>query len=281
MRDEVRPGRTVASDVVALDAGARRSKSDDIVTEEPLQIRLLARGSAHPLAVTMRTPGNDFELAAGFLYGEGIVRAREEIATVTYCLDDSIGADQRYNVVNVELIGSHLPDLARFERHFTTNSACGVCGRAQLESMRDLGVEPLDDTTAIPAAVLYSLPDRMRQAQRVFSSTGGLHAAALFTSGGNAIVVREDIGRHNAVDKIVGWGLLEGRLPFTGCVLMVSGRAGYEILQKSAVARIPIVASVSAPSSLAVDLARAFNVTLAGFVRGERANLYSVPSRIG
>jgi FdhD protein len=173
-----------------------------------------------------------------------------------------------------------VPDLQRFERHFTISSACGICGRAQLDSLHDLGVERLEDDVRIPAELLYRLPSKMREAQRIFASTGGLHAAALFDERGDAIVVREDIGRHNAVDKLVGWGLVNGRLPFERSVLMVSGRAGYEILQKSAVARIPIVCSVSAPSSLAVDLAREFDITLAGFVRDRRANLYSAPERI-
>jgi FdhD protein len=283
MPDEtrVRPGRTVEVDVLALDGSVRASKRDAVVTEEPLEIRLLAGQSKQTLAVTMRTPGNDFELAAGFAIGEGIVRARRELAGISYCLDADLDPDQRYNVVNVELSQAKLPELQRFERHFTISSACGVCGRAQLDSLHDLGITPIDDDgLRVPAGLIYSLPARMREAQRVFSSTGGLHAAALFSEAGDAIVAREDIGRHNAVDKVVGWGLLDGRLPFARSILMVSGRAGYEILQKSAVARIPIVCSVSAPSSLAVDLAREFNITLAGFVRGERANLYTAPDRV-
>jgi FdhD protein len=258
-----------------------KRKHDTVVTEEPLEIRLLARGATRTLAITMRTPGNDFELSAGFVYGESIVAARNEIAGITYCIDPDVDPEQRYNIVNVELSAASLPDLTRFERHFVTSSACGVCGRAQLDALRDLGVSPLDDDLRVGTALLYSLPDRMREAQRVFESTGGLHAAALFDASGKAIAVREDVGRHNAVDKLVGWGLMEGRLPFARSILMVSGRAGYEILQKAAVARIPIVCSVSAPSSLAVDLAREFNITLAGFLRGERANVYSGPERIG
>jgi FdhD protein len=283
MKDEtsVRPGRTVEMQVLVLDGTRRADKSDSIVTEEPLELRLVARRSTQTLAVTMRTPGNDFELAAGFVFNEGIVRTRNEISQVTYCLDAELDPDQRYNVVNVELHRTNLPDLQRFERHFTMTSACGVCGRAQLESLHDLGITPLGDDTRISPELLYSLPSRMREAQRTFASTGGLHAAALFDELGEATVVREDVGRHNAVDKLVGWGMLNDRLPFARSVLMVSGRAGYEILQKSAVARIPIVCSISAPSSLAVTLAREFNITLAGFVRGERANVYSAPQRIG
>ena len=160
------------------------------------------------------------------------------------------------------------------------SSSCGVCGRAQLDSLRDLGVTPIEDGVRVRADLLYALPKRMRSAQRVFDSTGGLHASALVNESGEAIAVREDVGRHNAVDKLVGWGLLGGRLPFTRSILMVSGRTSYEILQKSAMARIPIVCSVSAPSSLAIDLAREFNITLVGFLNGEHANVYSAPERI-
>jgi FdhD protein len=278
--DAPRPGRTVEVEALALDGSARARKHDRVVTEEPLEIRLAASGTTHTLAVTMRTPGNDFELAAGFVVGEGIVASRDAIVGISYCLDPGIDAQQRYNIVNVELARAALPDLTRFERHFTMTSSCGVCGRAQLDALRDLGVAPLDDDVRVPAALLYTLPERMREAQRVFATTGGLHAAALFDDAGKALAVREDIGRHNALDKLVGWALLEGRFPLGRCVLMVSGRASYEILQKSAVARIPVVCSVSAPSSLAIELAREFNITLAGFVRGERANLYTAPERI-
>ena len=279
MTETVRPGRTVETEVIALERDARTIKPDEVVGEEPLELRLAVGATTRTLAITMRTPGNDFELAAGFLYDEGIVRARDEIATIDYCLDPAIDPEQRYNIVNVELRKA-VPDLARFERHFTTSSACGVCGRAQLDSLRDLGVKPLEDDVRVSASLLYELPARMREGQRVFSSTGGLHAAALFDERGAVTAIREDIGRHNALDKLVGWGLLDGRLPFARSVLMVSGRASYEILQKSAMAGIPIVASVSAPSSLAVDLARAFNITLIGFLRGERANVYAVSQRI-
>jgi FdhD protein len=278
---ETRAGRTAEVEVLALEGETRTRKHDDVVGEEPLEIRLAAGGTTRTLAVTMRTPGNDFELAAGFVYGEGIVRGRDDVAELTYCLDPSIDPEQRYNIVTIEVRDASLKlDLARFERHFTMSSSCGVCGRAQLESLRDLGSKPIDDDVRIPARVLYQLPDRMRRAQRVFETTGGLHAAALFDERGEPIATREDIGRHNALDKLVGWALLDGRLPLRRCALMVSGRASYEILQKAVMAGIPIVASVSAPSSLAVDLAHEFNVTLAGFVRGDRGNLYATPDRI-
>jgi FdhD protein len=277
----VRPGRTTEIRIVNLLGRDRRTGDDTVVTEEPLELRLMAGGASKTLAVTMRTPGNDFELAAGFVYGEGIVRAREAVTEISYCIDPALDTQQRYNIVNVALAAPSLPDLQRFERHFTTSSACGVCGRAQLESMHDLGVQPLPDEWQVEPDLLYALPAAMREAQAVFASTGGLHAAALFDAGGKPVVVREDVGRHNAVDKVVGWALLAGRLPLSRCILMVSGRAGYEIVQKSVMARIPIVCSVSAPSSLAVDVAREFNVTLAGFVRGDRANVYSASDRIG
>ncbi|HKU81298.1 MAG TPA: formate dehydrogenase accessory sulfurtransferase FdhD [Candidatus Tumulicola sp.] len=276
----LRPGRTVELEILALDGTARARKDDAVVTEEPLELRLEAGGSSRVLGLTMRTPGNDFELAAGFAVGEGIVGSRDELATVDYCLDPAIDPDQRYNVVTLTLARPDLPAVARLERHFVTSSACGVCGRAQLDSLRERGVAPLDDATEVSAETIYSLPERMRVAQRVFASTGGLHAAALFDRRGELLALREDVGRHNAVDKIVGWALMTGRLPLRATVLMVSGRAGYEIVQKAAVARIPIVCSVSAPSSLAVDLAREFAITLAGFVRGSRANVYSAAARI-
>jgi FdhD protein len=278
---EGRPGRSVDAEVVALEGERQTRQRDQIVTEEPLELRLSDGGAANTLAITMRTPGNDFELAAGFLFNEAVVRSRDDIIGMSYCLDSAVDPPQRYNIVTVECrAGAAAADRARFERHFTIGSACGVCGRAQLDSLRDLGVTPIEDPVRVAASLLYQLPARMLEAQRVFASTGGLHAAALFDGHGEALVVREDIGRHNAVDKIVGWGLLDGRLPFAGCVLVVSGRASYEVLQKSVMAGIPIVASVSAPSSLAVDLAREFNVTLVGFLRGNRANIYTMPERI-
>lgn len=277
--EDARPGRTTETEIVRYHGAQPARAYDRVVTEEPLELRLMAGGATRTLAVTMRTPGNDFELAAGFAASERIVRSRDDLAAVSYCIDPQIDAEQRYNIVNIELTSRQMPDLAQFERHFTMNSSCGVCGRANLEALAELGVEPVDDDLQVPIARIYELPDRMRDAQRVFATTGGLHAAALFDPRGNALATREDIGRHNAVDKLAGWALLEGR-ELRGTILFVSGRASYEILQKAAVARIPIVCAVSAPSSLAVDLAHAFNVTLIAFVRGERANVYSVAERI-
>ena len=279
--ETARPGRSVEVDVLALDGALRKTKHDDVVAEEPLEIRLGSGSAARTLAVTMRTPGNDFELVAGFLYGEAIARKRGDIVTMDYCIDPQIDAEQRYNIVSVELSSGADPvDPARFERHFVTSSACGVCGRAQIDSLKELGVVPLRDGLRLPVSLLYELPQRMRDGQRVFASTGGVHAAALFDETGKLLALREDVGRHNAVDKIAGWALLNSRIPLERCILAVSGRAGYEIVQKSVMARIPVVCSVSAPSSLAVELAREFGVTLVGFLRGATANVYTEPDRI-
>ena len=273
--EPARPGRTVETQVERAEGASHTRDFDRVVTEEPLELRLVAGARTQTIAVTMRTPGNDFELAAGFAINEGIIRRRDDLRGVSYCIDPEIDPEQRYNIVNIELGSALLPDASRFERHFTMNSSCGVCGRANLDALRDSGIEPIDDDLRVALATIYTLPERMRESQRVFEATGGLHAAALFDSSGALVALREDIGRHNALDKIVGWSLLEGRFPLAKSILLVSGRASYEILQKAAVARIPVVCAVSAPSSLAVDLARSFNITLAGFVRGERANVYA------
>lgn len=277
--EDSRPGRTTETEILRYDGSHAVRTFDRVVTEEPLELRLVAGAQTRTLAVTMRTPGNDFELAAGFVSSERIIRSRAELAGVSYCVDPQIDVEQRYNIVNLELTSRTMPDLAQFERHFTMNSSCGVCGRANLEALVDLGVQPVDDDLHVPVTMIYELPERMREAQRIFATTGGLHAAALFDRDGAVLAVREDVGRHNAVDKLAGWALLEGRAPH-GSILFVSGRASYEILQKAAVARIPIVCAVSAPSSLAVDLARAFNITLVAFVRGEHANVYHGNERI-
>lgn len=277
--EDARAGLTASARVIAYDGDSSREIVDDLATEEPLEIRLISGSTTHSVAVTMRTPGNDFELAAGFLYSEGIVTKRNDIAGISYCIDPQIDAQQRYNIVNVQLTAASAPPLERLERHFTINSACGVCGKATIEAL-STRASRLDDPVRVTPSFIAALPEKMRQAQRVFASTGGLHAAALFDERGALLVLREDVGRHNALDKIAGWALLNDRLPLRGCVLLVSGRASYELLQKSIVAGIPIVCAVSAPSSLAVDLARNFGVTLAGFVRGTRANIYAGAERI-
>jgi len=280
MNDAPRPGRTTAVTLNAYD-GTRHTRRDDAVaTEEPLELRLSAAHTTRTLAVTMRTPGNDFELAAGFLLSEGVVGTREEIAEIAFCIDPSVDREQRYNIVTIALAARTLPDTVRLERHFVTNSACGVCGRAALDALDARGVTPLVDDLRVPLSRLHALPERMRASQRVFAATGGLHAATLFTPHGDVIATREDVGRHNALDKLVGWGLLEDRLPFGDAILLLSGRASYELLHKAAIARIPVVASVSAPSSLAIELAKRFNITLVGFLREGRANVYAGFERI-
>jgi FdhD protein len=278
--DSARPGRTAETEILRFDGDAAHRTFDEVATEEPLELRLVAGNRTQTLAVTMRTPGADFELAAGFAFSESIVHRRDDIDEISYCVDPKVDAEQRFNIVNISLRARMMPDVTRLERHFAMNSSCGVCGKANVDALRDLGVRPVADDVRFSAATIAGAPARMRESQRVFAATGGLHAAALFDPSGALIAVREDIGRHNAVDKLVGWALMSGRIPLHGTGLMVSGRASYEILQKAAVARIPLVAAVSAPSSLAVELARAFNITLLGFVRDGHANAYAAFDRL-
>lgn len=252
--------------------------SDELATEEPLELRLVAGNEHRTIAVTLRTPGNDFELAAGFLFGEGVIQRRSEIKRIAYCVEE--GQEQRYNIVSVELRSQALPKLPTLERHFFTTSACGLCGKASIESLSARGLSPVSGDSTVSAKVLRGLPEKLRKAQQLFDLTGGLHAAALFDLEGNLIALREDIGRHNAMDKLVGWALLEGKLPLAQCIVVVSGRASFELVQKALAAGIPIFASVSAPSNLAVDLAASFGMTLAGFLRGEHFNVYAHPERI-
>lgn len=274
-----RPGPTTRTRVRELSGRTVRERRDDLATEEPLEIRLIGSdGTRRTTAITMRTPGHDFELAAGFLHGEGLARA-EDIASIAYCTDEDLRPEERYNTVTVRL-RVPVPDLPALERHFVTSSACGVCGSASLDRLHER-CDPLPtDGPMITPEVLYGLPDALRAGQGVFGKTGGLHAAGLFTVTGERVAVREDVGRHNAVDKLVGWSAMQGRLPLSGHVLMVSGRAGYEIMQKALAAGVPVVCAVSAPSSLAVDLAREFGLTLVGFLRGERCNVYAGSERI-
>ncbi len=276
----LRPGSKTRARVRVISDGRERRRGDYLATEEPLEIRLVAGGATERLAVTMRTPGNDFELAAGFLHGEGILIDREPLRGISYCTDPELDAAQQYNVVNVELASGALPDLRGLERHFYTSSACGVCGKASLDAIELRGC-PLPQTgLLVDAEVLYGLPERLREAQGLFESTGGLHAAGLFTPTGQLECLREDVGRHNAVDKLVGWALLQGELPLADHILLVSGRASFEIMQKALAAGVPVVCAVSAPSSLAVDVAERFGMTLAGFLRGRRFNLYTGHDRV-
>ena len=235
------------------------------------------------LSVTMRTPGADFELTAGLLYGEGVLRSAGDLRAIRYCVDPSLDDEQRYNVVTVDLAADG-PAVVRaaalLERSLITSSACGVCGTQSLHALHLHDDGGLDDAVHVSPEVVVDLPRRLRERQRLFDHTGGLHAAALFTPLGEALVVREDVGRHNAVDKVVGWALLQDRLPLTDVVLMVSGRTSYEIVQKALAARVPFVASVSAPSSLAVAMAREAGLTLAGFVRDGRFTVYAGEHRV-
>lgn len=277
-----RPGPRTRRRVTVIEGGVSRRRPDDVATEEPLELRALDGAGTRTVAITMRTPGADFELAAGLLHGEGVVHRRDDIAGISFCVDAELDEAQRYNVVNVALRPGLVADLAPLERRGTITSACGVCGKASLDALAvRADPVPATDGPRLDPAMLLALPERLRAAQRVFDRTGGLHAAGLFTADGELLVAREDVGRHNAVDKVLGWALLDGRLPLADAVLCVSGRTSYEILQKAVVAGVPVVCAVSAPSSLAVDLAERFGVTLAGFVRGERMVVYAGEERLG
>lgn len=257
--------------------GRAADRSETLAVEEPLEIRL--NGSA--LTVTMRTPGSDIELAQGFLLTEGVIAGRDDIATIRYCLGADADGVNSYNVLDVVLApGVPLPEID-VTRNFYTTSSCGVCGKASLEAVRTVSRHcPGDDPVTVSAQAITVMPGRLREAQKVFDSTGGLHAAALFDKDAQLLVVREDIGRHNAVDKVIGWAVEHGRIPLAGTVLLVSGRASFELTQKAVMAGIPLLAAVSAPSSLAVDLAAQSGMTLIAFLRGESMNVYSRADRI-
>jgi FdhD protein len=264
-------GRTARRRVlrVRVPAGpAEDARADLLAVEEPLEIRV----GGEPLAVTMRTPGDDIDLAAGFLASEGIIASPSDVASIKMCDD---------NVADVTLSAGITLPAARLRRNFITSSACGVCGKDSIDAIRvrasyDVSADPVQ----VSPGMLAALPDRLRDAQRVFASTGGLHAAGLFTADAALLAVREDVGRHNAVDKIVGWALREQRLPLAGCVLLVSGRASFELAQKALVAGIPVLAAVSAPSSLAAELAEESGMTLIGFLRGGSMNVYTGARRL-
>ncbi len=268
---------TARRPVRRITADGEMSRPDSLAVEEPMEIRVGGR----PLAVTMRTPGNDIDLAHGFLLTEGVIGSRQDIFVARYC----DGADEQgrntYNVLDVTLAAGVAPPAASVERNFYTTSSCGVCGKASLDSVKlSSRYSPAADTAAVTTAVLANLPDKLREAQKVFDSTGGLHAAGLFTAAGELLVAREDVGRHNAVDKAIGWAVQASRVPLTGCVLMVSGRASFELVQKAVMAGIPVLAAVSAPSSLAVELAAEAGVTVVGFLRGATMNVYSRGDRV-
>jgi FdhD protein len=256
------------------DDGHLRRKDDYLAAEEPLEIRI----GAEPLSVTMRTPGHDRELAAGFLFTEGLIQHRGQILKLETA--EPQDGTNRGNVIEAELAPEAAPDFAKMKRHFFAASSCGICGKTSIDSIRSRLLAAPNPDFRLDADLLITLPDALRLSQDVFQRTGGLHAAALFDSTGKLLVLREDIGRHNAVDKVIGWALLEGRVPLSDSVLLVSGRGGFEIVQKAIVAGVPVVASVSAPSSLAVQLARELHLTLIGFLRGRRFVIYAGEERM-
>ena len=268
---------TVRRRVLRVRDGATSHAPDALAAEEPMEIRVNGR----PVTVTMRTPGNDFDLAVGFLVSEGVVHAAGDVATVRYCAGATADGGNTYNVVDVVLAPDVPEPETSLERNFYTTSSCGLCGKASLDAVRTRSAWSVaEDPIRVSPATLLALPDRLREAQRVFDRTGGLHAAGLCTAAGDLLAVREDVGRHNAVDKLVGAAALAGELPARDRILMVSGRASFELVQKAVMAGIPVLAAVSAPSSLAVDLAEESGLTLVGFLRGSSMNVYSRPDRI-
>ncbi|HOF38117.1 MAG TPA: formate dehydrogenase accessory sulfurtransferase FdhD [Dermatophilaceae bacterium] len=267
-----------------------RVREDHVAAEEPLQIRLRSWAGEHrDLTVTMRTPGDDFDLVAGFLVGEGMIRSADDLATMRYCAGTDESGEQTFNVIDATLAAGVALPPSRVERQVTTTSACGICGTTSIEDVLTAAPGWPPDPTTVPADLLFGLPDRLRVEQSLFERTGGVHAAGLFRVGeigdgtgedSDLLCVREDVGRHNAVDKVIGWALREERLPLTGTVLQVSGRASFELVQKAWQGGIPVLAAVGAPSSLAVDLATEAGLTLIGFSRGASFNVYTHPERV-
>jgi len=268
---------TTRRSVLRIDGGEVSRRPDTLAAEEPMEIRVDGR----PLTVTMRTPGDDFDLAVGFLVSEGVVHATSDVVTARYCAGATADGANTYNVVDVQLAPEVPRPDASLERNFYTTSSCGVCGKASLDAVRTTAAWSVaDDPLELSLDLLASLPDRLRAAQLVFDRTGGLHAAGLFSADGELLLLREDVGRHNAVDKVIGHALREGMLPLRGTVLMVSGRASFELVQKAVMAGIPVLAAVSAPSSLAAELAEDSGLTLVGFLRGRTMNVYAGADRI-
>ncbi len=265
---------SVAAEILRCGAGRKAKREiDQLAKEEPLEIRVRGRS----VAVTMRTPGHDMELAAGFLLTEGLIRQRSDVLEMAYCRQGE--AVDYENTLNVFLSPSVKVDFERLTRHVFASSSCGLCGKASIESVHQ-HFPPVTSRLRLKLEKIIGLPERLRAEQKTFARTGGLHAAAVFDGRGRLLVLREDVGRHNAVDKVIGWGFLEERMPFDAQVLLVSGRASFEIMQKALAARVPIVCAVSAPSSLAVEFARESGQTLVGFLRGETMNVYAHPERI-
>jgi FdhD protein len=286
MAPKVRTGTTEARIWRVKHSGQISSVPDRVATEEPLEIRLVWKGEERTVAVTMRTPGADEELAAGFLFAEGVVDEPGRILGLRHRAEPDGETDPGPdpgpdpNTVEVLLGEGPDPNLPTLERHFFSSSACGVCGKAGLAALQVRMPGRLPAGPEVAPEVIAALPARLREAQGLFEETGGLHAAALFDAAGNLLGLREDVGRHNALDKLLGRAFLDGRIPLHDHIVLVSGRTSYEILQKCAVAGVPLVCAISAPSSLAVELAEAFGITLVGFLRGERFNVYAGAERI-
>ncbi len=277
LRDAAVRRPTTNVKVVSVDAGRTRTRPDRLVTEEPMEIRLHGPGEEPaPVAVTMRTPGADFELAVGFCLTEGLLTEPDDLASAAYCLGGD--GEQQYNVVTVR---RRSPAVASIRaRTFVATASCGLCGKAALDDVEQR-VTPIPTTgPVVPASVLVTLPRRLAEHQQVFDVTGGLHAAARFDVDGELLASREDVGRHNALDKLIGHAFLEHELPLSRQIVLVSGRVSFELVQKAAMAGVPIVCAVSAPSSLAVHAAERFGVTVVGFLRGDRFNVYAHPERV-
>jgi len=259
------------------DGGTLVRRPDQLAVEEPLELRLGTQPEPRTLSVTMRTPGHDFELAAGWLLAEGVIDGPEALRSIRYCTDPDVDGDQRFNIITVDL---HSEGARVVERLRLTSASCGICGSASIEAIRLLGHVPIAGDLSMRWQTLVGLPATLSTAQEGFRSTGGLHAAGLFSLDGELLAAREDIGRHNAVDKVIGWALLEGRFPLTAAVLLVSGRTSFEIVQKALRAGIGFVAAISAASSLAATLAEEEGMTLVGFLRDERCTVYAHPERV-
>jgi FdhD protein len=270
-------GPSVDTRVLVVENGVGRERNDRIAGEEPLEIRVAGPGQrATRVAVTMRTPGHDFELAAGFLHSEGLLSSPLELSEIKYCTDVELG-EQAYNVVTVHLRRPFASELV--DRNFGVTSACGVCGKSSIDSI-EVASEPLPEGPLVAAGIIQELPERLRAAQQTFDRTGGSHATGLFAGDGTLQLVREDVGRHNALDKVIGNRLLAGALPLGDSVALVSSRASFELVQKAAVAGVPVLCAVGAPSSLSVDAARRLGLTLIGFLRDDRFNIYAGAARI-
>ncbi|MHA7225765.1 FdhD protein [Arthrobacter sp. AG1021] len=261
----------------AMSDGTTRVREEKLAGEEPLEIRF----GHTSFTTSMRTPGDDFDLVAGFLLAEGIVTKAEHLAAMRYCLGTDEDGNQTYNVIEVQLGFGAVPPQLSAARNVVTSSACGICGTNSIDEVRKKSTVQLrEDCGHVDLDVLLSMPDTLRESQKLFSSTGGVHAAGLFSTRGDLLILREDVGRHNAVDKVIGAALREGRMPLSDTVLQVSGRASFELVQKAAMAGIPVLTAVSAPSSLAVDLAQDAGLTLAAFSRGHSVNLYTHAHRV-